>query len=122
MTLLQLLSLIRVPMFLLIGIESIATFFLYQYGYYKYKPSTIIRMLSSLFLFLGIDMLYQAFIPFTLYTNPKAHTILTSMLPIFLIPIFICVRGFRMSSIMEDGETLKTRKVKNDTTKEIQPE
>jgi hypothetical protein len=107
-----LVNLLRIPIFLFIGIESLATFFLYRYGYYKYKPSEIIRVLSLMFLYIGIEMIYQAFLPFALVFNPQVHTVLVMLLPLALIPIYIFIRSFRIASVRGEGEKLRIKKVR----------
>ena len=110
LTILYYATLLRIPIFLLVGVESLATFFLYRYGYFKFKPTKIISILSYFFLFLGLDMIYQSFIPFALMTNAKAHVYLTTALPIFLIPLFISIRAFRLESVRDDGKKLEVKK------------
>lgn len=101
------LTLVRVPLFLLIGIEAIATFFVYQYGYVRFKPTNIIQRLAWFFLIFGVTMVYQAFLPFALVTNIYVHRVLTGVLIVLLFPMLLAVRAFRLASVNEEKKTGK---------------
>lgn len=60
---------VRTAIYLWVGVEAIFLYYLYNYGYQQYKPTTIISVLSKFFLSLGIFFMLVAFIPIFSYSD-----------------------------------------------------
>jgi hypothetical protein len=57
------LLILRSAIYLWVGVEAFFLHYLYNYGYEKFKPTPIIRMLQLFFFFLGAFFVIIAFIP-----------------------------------------------------------
>ena len=99
MELLSIFSLIRIVIYLWVGLEFGNLAFLYLVGYHKYKTTLVIRSLQVMLTTLSINFLCFAFLPVLFETNVETYTVAVRFLPFILIPVGFAVRWFRSESL-----------------------
>ena len=104
------LTLIRVMIYLWVGIEFANLAYLYWAGYKYNKPTPIIQALQIMLLFLSILFFVLAFLPVLLDLNTSVHKTVVSALPIILLPVGFAVRVFRIESLSKQSMRLPDKK------------
>jgi hypothetical protein len=116
MDIVTILAILRTIMYLWIAIEFTNLTYLYWVGYTHSKKTPIIKALQIMFFFLSIRSLVYAFLPILIALSPEWFTIVTSLLPLILIPIGLAVRKFRTESLNKQIMRLPGKKedIKNE--------
>lgn len=93
----------RSIIYLWVGVESLFLHYLYNYGYQKFKPTPIIRMLHQFFFYLGTFFIAVAFIPlFSFGADFERGDFLVRNIAAFVaIGVGIFLTGFRRESLKE---------------------
>ncbi len=108
---LNLITLLRVVTYLWIGIEFSNLAYLYLMGYKNNKPTPIIKALQTMFLSMSIFFFVLAFLPVVLETDPLAHKLAVSWLPLILIPVGLTTRTFRSESLRKQSMELPDKSI-----------
>lgn len=77
--------------------------YLYNYGYQKFKPTPIIKELQSFFFFLGIFLVFRAFIPLIGYNTDYLTDdfLAKNIAVILLVVVGIYLTRFRRETLRE---------------------
>jgi hypothetical protein len=86
MTLIDLSTILRVVVYLWVGIEGLFLAYVYLYGYLKYRNSPVIRSLQRMFLSIGLSFMAFSFLPLLRYTNVVLYDMAINY-GIVLIPV-----------------------------------
>lgn len=93
----------RSAIYLWVGVESLFLHYLYNYGYQKFKPTPIIKMLHRFFLFLGVFFVTIAFIPLLNLNSQiiREDFLVRNIAAIVATGVGIYLTGFRNESLKE---------------------
>lgn len=85
----EILNIIRIPMYFLIGLTFAGLAYSYYFGYKNVHTSNIIRSMVWMFFFLSAYFFYLCFMPVLKITSVRGFDVAAKLLPVFLLPIFV---------------------------------
>lgn len=95
-------NVIRSFLYMWLGTELMILWFVYNFGYEKYKKSKIIESLQQMIFFLALQYAFISLLPIILSLNKDFHKIAVNFTIPFVIMCIVYVRRFRHLSLWED--------------------
>lgn len=100
------LHLIRAIVFGAVAVQAYILSYIYYIGYFRVKPTEIIRLLVYFFLHLAMFFSFLTFIAASMFFKSSVHEFATFLLVIFAVPLCWFLMRFRDVS-MDNGESKK---------------